>query len=399
MPHDLSFDRAPITFSAFFDDQLRNWATLFPAERDYFTRLAKLIAQSPSDFWEPLRVVERKMGINPSNWPAGQFTLQNVDFLNRNPHYAEWRSVVANLFGRIDPMLDEQIAASGQRRLILVFSPPELPVGPDRLWTRLQNLGRRIAIELPTDGNDFAQALLRGPESLLDLCTARAGPYAAWSIEVQNVLAKCSESPGTVRISFDALEAYRTRLMREVQRITEVEQLRGPRELGERLKQLPIRAEEGGYAKDPLLAEFLRATLLSGNGTLLVNNTFVEWACAQALRRARPLLLAAGFGIRNKVKPFSSLLIYTDQDKATQIPTQADTLGSYVDLEVFYQYIWREALKYPEYRDRTAFLFLAAGVDEALVIAPPEFPLIELQTVTTLSKLHTICREWLSAPN
>ena len=35
-----------------------------------------------------------------------------------------------------------------------------------------------------------------------------------------------------MRISFDALEAYRTRLMGEVQRITEVEQLRGPRELG-----------------------------------------------------------------------------------------------------------------------------------------------------------------------
>ena len=132
MPHDLSFDRAPVTFSAFFDDQLRNWATLFPAERDYFTRLANLIAQSPSDFWEPLRVVERKMGINASNWPAGRFTLQNVDFLNRNPHYTEWRKVVAHLFGRINPMLEEQIAVSGQRRLIIVFSPPELPVGPDR---------------------------------------------------------------------------------------------------------------------------------------------------------------------------------------------------------------------------------------------------------------------------
>lgn len=397
MPHDLSFDRAPVTFSAFFDDQLRNWDTLFPAEREYFTRLAKLIAQSPADFWEPLRMVERKMGINPSNWPGGQFTLRHVDFLNRSPHYTEWRGVIAQLFGRMDPMLEEEIAASGQHRLIVVFSPPELPVGPDQLWKRIEHLGRRISIELPPDGNGFAAALLRGSESLLDLCTAQAGQYAAWSVEVRHVLAGCSDSPGTVRISYDGLEAYRARLMVEVQRITEVEKPKGPRELGERLKQLPIRAEEGEQAKDPLLAEFLRATLLSGNGTLLVNNTFVEWACAQALRRARPRLLAVGFGIRNKVKPFSSMLIYADQDRATQIPTQADVLGSYVDLEVFYQYIWREALKYPEYRKRAAFLFLAEGVDEALVIAPAECPLIKLRVAASLSMLHTICTEWLSA--
>lgn len=396
MPHGLSFDRAPVTFSAFFDDQLRNWEILFPAERDYFTRLANLIAQSPSEFWEPLRAVETKMGISQSNWPRGRFTLQHVDFLNRNPYYTEWRSVVSQLFDRINPMLEEQLGASDQHRLIVVFSPPELPVGPDRLWTRLKDLGRRISIEVPADGEGFAAALLRGSDSLFDLCTTQAGPYSAWSVEVHQALAGCSVSPGTVRISYDALGAYRTRLMTEVQRITEVEQPKGPRELGERLKQLPILAEEGEYAKNPLLAEFLRATLLNGNGTLLVNNTFVEWASAQALRRARPKLLAVGFGIRNKMKPFSSLLIYADQEKATQIPTQADILGSYVDLEIFYQYIWREALKYPEYRRGTAFLFLAEGVDEALVIAPSECPLVQLRKATKLSALHTMCRDWLS---
>lgn len=395
MPGGLSFDRAPVTFGAFFDDQLRNWTTLFPAERDYFTRLSALIAQSPPAFWEPLRDVERKMGVNPGNWPSGQFTLQQVDFLNRNPHYPEWRSVIARLFDRITPMLEEQAAASTQRRLIVVFSPAELPVGPDRLWTRLQDKGRRIQLELPPEGTGFAAALLGKDDGLLDRCAAQAGAYSAWSIEVQQTLAACSKHPGSVRVSYDALQAYRARLMREVQRITEVEKPRGPRELGERLKQLPIRADEGEHARDPVLAEFLRATMLSGNGTLLINNTFIEWACAQALRRARPLLMAIGFGIRNKVKPFSSLLIYTDQDKATPIPTQADMLGSYVDLEVFYQYIWREALKYSEYRDRTAFLYLAEGVDQAFVIAPPGCPLLELRDQVNFARLRTMAAQWL----
>ena len=42
---------------------------------------------------------------------------------------------------------------------------------------------------------------------------------------------------------------------------------------------------------DVLLA-FVRDVFLTGNGTLFVNNTFVEWAAVQALRRAQPRVLA-----------------------------------------------------------------------------------------------------------
>ena len=73
----------------------------------------------------------------------------------------------------------------------------------------------------------------------------------------------------------------------------------------------------------------------------------------RAVRRARPSVVHVAFGVRNKVKPFSSVLIYTDQEAANPIPTQMDTLGSYVDLEVFYQYIWQEFEKYAEYRRNT----------------------------------------------
>ena len=53
-----------------------------------------------------------------------------------------------------------------------------------------------------------------------------------------------------------------------------------------------------------------------------------------------PSVTLISYGIRNKIKPFSSLLIYADQETASPIPTQADMLGSYVDLEIFHQYIW-----------------------------------------------------------
>ena len=95
---------------------------------------------------------------------------------------------------------------------------------------------------------------------------------------------------------------------------------------------MKILAEEGSLASDTILAEFARAVLLAGNGTLLINNTFVEWATVQAIRRARPSITISAFGVRNKMKPFSSLLIYADQEKSSPIPTQVDTLGTYVDL-------------------------------------------------------------------
>ena len=63
---------------------------------------------------------------------------------------------------------------------------------------------------------------------------------------------------------------------------------------------------------------FVRDVLLTGNGTLFVNNTFVEWAAVQALRRAQPRLLVTRFGVRDKMKPFSSLLLFSSRAPPTR---------------------------------------------------------------------------------
>jgi hypothetical protein len=148
--------------------------------------------------------------------------------------------------------------------------------------------------------------------------------------------------------------------------------------------------------RTPLMGDFVRSVLLNGNGTLLINNTFVEWASIQAVRRARPSLVVVNFGIRSKVKPFSSLLIYSDQETATPVPTQMDTLGSYVDLEIFYLYLWQEFEKYAEYRRNTAYLFVGDGMEEILVIAPQDFPLLARSGAVTLESVHADCRAWLN---
>jgi hypothetical protein len=199
-----------------------------------------------------------------------------------------------------------------------------------------------------------------------------------------------------VRLSYLRLGEYRVRLLKEVQQVVEEERVRGPQQLSARLKQMKIRPGEGELGNDSILGEFARAILLSGNGTLLINNTFVEWACVQGVRRARPAVTLISYGIRNKVKPFSSLLIYADQDLTNPIPTQADVLGSYVDLEIFHQYIWQEFMKYSEYRGNTAFLFVADGTDEMLAIAPPDFPLLSAGKPQRLDAVYGVLKDWLA---
>jgi hypothetical protein len=378
------FDRLPATFSTYFFDQVKEWDLLFPAEHSYFERLSGLLDRSkPEDvdaLFAPMRAVEARMGVNEKTWPRRRFTLDQVDFLNRSPYYAEWRKAVAGVFARLDPILDAEVARNGRARLVVVLSPPELPAGPDRMWTRLRGEGRLVKLE-----GEFDTAKHLGPL----LAAGEAKPYDRWAIESGAALPPAG---GVVRLSYEALQGYRARLMKEVRDMVQGEQIRGPRELGAKLKKMKVLASEGALGRDPVLAEFARAVLLSGNGTLLINNTFVEWATVQAVRRARPSMVAASFGVRNKVKPFSSLLIYTDQETATPIPTQMDTLGTYVDLEVFYQYVWQEFEKYPEYRRNTVYLFLGLGMDAFFTIAPQDFT---LPGAVSPERLAGAAREWM----
>lgn len=400
------FDRLPVTFSTYFFDQIHDWDLLFPAEKSYYERLFTLLDQSdPREMdrlFDGMRAAEKQMGVTDAVWPRRSFTLQQVDFLNRSPHYPEWRKEVSEVFARIDPLLDAEIVKHGRPRLVIVLSPAEIPAGPDRLWTRIAKQGKRVPVETPEDPSDYVPLLLTGKThatpapSIADLFAAAEGsaPYSAWHVEAGDHLSGMSNHPGVVRLSYQRLADYRARLQKEVQQVVEGEQVRGPQQLGARLKQIRIPA--GELASDAVLSEFARATLLSGNGTLLINNTFVEWASVQGIRRARPSVAIISYGIRNKIKPFSGLLIYADQEETTPIPTQADMLGSYVDLEIFHQYIWQEFMKYAEYRGNTAFLFVADGTDELLAIAPPDFPLLSVDKPQRLDAVFASMKEWLA---
>src|SRR5262249_32425739 len=85
------FDRLPVTFSTYSYDQFRDWDLLFPTEKSYYERFFGLLNKTdPRELdrlFEPVREAERQMGVTPAIWPKRTFTLQQVDFLNRSPHY------------------------------------------------------------------------------------------------------------------------------------------------------------------------------------------------------------------------------------------------------------------------------------------------------------------------
>ena len=399
-------DRLPVTFSVYTLDRIKDWQRLFPAERNYFERLFGLLDRSDpkavEELFAPLVAVESKMGIEGGIWKGSQFTLEHVDFLQRNRHLPEWRAAIAAIFAKIDPILDGELVRSGTPRMAIVVSPPEIPMGPDRMWMRIREQGRLVHLQLEPDLalEDYLPLLLTGSPArarrptLFDLHASQRSKdrFDTWVVEASDPILRLARSfDGWTGLSFERMEDLRSALMRQVNDLVTEQRIPGPRQLGERLQKMNPGALRRAAGRDPVMREFLQSVLLNGNGTLLINNTFVEWTTLQAIRRARPSLLLASFGIRNKVKPFSSLLIYADQEVSNPIPTQSDMLGSYVDLEVYYQYIWQECEKYAEYRRNTAYLFVGIGMDALLAIAPPDFPLVPNGMPKRLKDIFRAC--------
>lgn len=403
------FKRLPPTFATYSLDRVKDWEKLFPAEQGYFERLFGLIARSDDAAVErlfaPLFAVEEKMGVDRDTWNRKEFTLEHVDFLERNRYLPEWRETIARIFAEIDPLLDQEVARTGHPRLVIVVSPSDLPMGPDRMWLRLQPKGKLIPLELgEVPLSDYLPRLLTGApraeraSSLFDLYGENAeNPYNAWIVEAADPLHRLEQSlDGWTGLSFSRLTELRQVLMEQVNNMVTREQIPGPRQLGERLQKMNPGALNRAAGRDPVLRDFLQSVLLNGNGTLLINNTFVEWTSVQAIRRAKPTLMGVSFGVRNKVKPFSSLLIYSDQEETNPIPTQDDVLGSYVDLEIFYEYVYNECEKYAEYRRNTGYLFVGEGMDALLAIGPADFPFLLEDKPRKLEDVFAEARQWLS---
>jgi hypothetical protein len=411
--------RLPATVHAFILVELQKWPLLFAPEQRYqrallehFTRLS---APDLDRSAAGISRIEAEAGANRvSDGNPARFQDEAQGLLRKRGLVVAWRQEVDGFFKNVDAALETQLyPADAPRRLVVQLYGSGITVQREKLWGRFKGAGMRVPLNL--EGADGAERFLEtlfGPRerggAAPQLLTNAIGsaPLDAWLIEAHEALhALCDANTGATSaapltgLSYDRLRTYRDDLTRALN--SKIQSgVESPQAFAAFARGLQIAPSAGAllYSADVLVA-FVRDVLLAGNGTLITNNTFVEWSAVQALRRAQPRILVTRFGVRDKLKPFSSLILFSQPRAADHNPIVEDPVGSFIDVEQLSYYVWLNAEKNPAYRKRTLYLFLAEGVDEMLAIRSD----VPAATRSSLppARLKDVCAtmaQWLGVP-
>jgi len=407
--------RLPRTFLPFTRQQLRDWDYLFPYEGNSVVRLLLFVASlSPAETVATFRDIlqlEQKMGVSNWQFSTEEQTILNASLLARSPYYQEWRKAVQKVFDAAEEhFAGENKAKTSRNRLILLVIPQNLPLQATTVWQRWQAVGH--ALKLDTTETHASQALAQAVlgvtagehgSTLLDTVARARGNTAAdfWVLDaggelVESFLNKRSERdsyPATL-LSHERLRAFREQFSHEINNMNK--DLSAADAVYDTLRKLDVTSRcPPEIAGLPVIREYLRSLYLSGNGALIYGNSFVEWGASEALRRARPDVLVARFGIRSKPKPFTSVAVFENPEQINPLPAVDDLPGSAIDAQVLSLYVWLAASRYDEYRN-AACVCLAESLSEAYVIAAPEFSLFREARPIPLDRFRSVLTEWLS---
>jgi hypothetical protein len=419
--------RLPATIHAFVLVELQKWPLLFAPEQRYQRALLEHLSRTPRSELEQsvtgIGRIETEAGasrIGDRN-PA-RFQDEAQALLRRRGLLVAWRSEVDAFFQKVDPAVEAQLyPADAPRRIVVQIYGREIAVQREKLWSRFNRAGMRVPLDLEgaIDTERFLVTLFgarddrRSTPALLDTAieSAQLSPHDAWLIESHEALhALCNgksidpSARALTGLSYDRLRTYRDDLTRTLNGKIQ-SGVESPQAFAAYARSLRINPAAGAllYTDDVLLA-FLRDVLLAGNGTLIVNNTFVEWAAVQALRRAQPRILVTRFGVRDKLRPFSSMVLFSQPRRSDQIPITRDPAGSFIDVEQLSYYVWVNAEKSPAYRKKTLYLFLAEGVDEMLAIrsdvpaAASASAMAPVRLPVLLEDVRATMAQWLGVP-
>ena len=414
--------RLPLTFLPFTNQHLREWEYQFPYERQSVQRLIVYVASLNEDefsnLFRDVVQLEEKMGVRGwKQFSTSEQTIENSSLLARSPYFQEWRKAVQAVFDAVDQHGPRTQTAAGKpgHRLIFLILPKPLPLDPETVWTKWQGIGRPLRLDLASSGANQspAQTLLGGTLSaaggrsggLLDAALRPADSSLAdtWVCDAGSSLVDylrkggpaAASPPPAILLSYGRLATFRESFAHEMN--TMRKDLTAADAVFDYLRKVEVTPwcpEE--VAGEPAIREFLRSLYLSGNGALLLGNSFVEWACSEALRRARPSFLVAQFGIRNKPKPFTGVVLFENPEKLNPLPPVPDLPGSAIDAEMLAPYVWLAANRYEEYQRSTACVCLAESLAEAYVVAPQEFPVGRETAPLRLDRFADALHAWIA---
>jgi hypothetical protein len=359
-------ERLPRTFAPAMREQFARRDVLFPAEQRLLAnRMEWLRDLARTDFdrlFAPVKALESRMTL--PQWPKGEshFSIEDTAILARSPLYAEWRTEVEKVFDVIDAGAEKIGGRRFHARLLLCVLPAGLPPAQEP-WNDIPG-GARVPLARP-----FAEIQ---PE-LLRTLGRRSVPADLEAVEGTWVLACESGSfgslPDAAVLCWDRTAGLRREFLDKLNTIRKT--LKSADDAISQLGRIDLTGLLApDLVRDPRVREFVRSLLLSGNGALVFNNSFVQWGASEALRRAQPQVLIASFGIRPKPKPFSSIVLFEDQTRRNPTSDQPDLDGSRIDGEILARYVYLTAERLAPYAGRTLTLFAVADRKQALAVFP-----------------------------
>jgi hypothetical protein len=387
--------RLPRTFGTALNGQLRSWELLFPAEqrrlRFQLEWLDGLPALEFKRIFSPIVDLESKMDLPRWTASSAGFSVQDVGVLARSPLYPQWRTEVEKVFAQIDDALKESGAMKPVNRMVFCVLPSHLPIPPTPLWPELEKTAVPLVLNKP-----FAEVL---PGLAAALASRQLKPdlepmEATWIFECEPLLSGLTATTPANVLSWDSLAATRREFLNRLNTISR--SIRSVDQTHEELKRMDISRLLGpALGGNPRMREFVRDLLLSGNGSLVFNNSFVQWGASEAMRRAEPQVLIACFGIRQKLKPFSSSVLFEDQTRRNPTPDAKDPAGSLVDAVELANYVYLAAQRIPAYQSH-ALTFMAVSDLNRILVLGPKVRMPESARVTE-EELTRFAVSWLSA--
>ncbi len=397
-------NRLPLTLRPTHNQQLTRWELLFPYEqnrmRTFLEAFDSFNSAEKETLTAPLRQIESKMGIEHlEEFSLTAETMENASLLARSQYFPEWREAVQVFFDAVEARAEKNAKPESARpRLMILVIPDGLPIDPNGGW----NQWKTQAVKVVINGNprEVLDGLLQsqpGRPSIPDLLAhqGNSDPADLWLIDgdvKEDGLVLPAGSASC--LSFAALKPVREKFLDKLNNIPK--DLNGADQVVALLRNTDWKLWcPPELARQPRLLNFTIDVFLSGNGALNFPSAFTEWTASEALRRARPRVVIARFGMRSKPKPFTSMAIFADQEKVSVLPTVDDPEGSAVDAEILARYVWLAALRYPEY-EQAVCVCIAEHLNVAWVIAPKESGIEDGAPLSPAALSRSVC-SWLAA--
>jgi len=394
--------RLPVTMRPSVNQQLDQWEMLFPFEQkrlaEFPRGLESLPPASLDALTRPLRTLEANMGVEHWNFVQDSDTMGNASLLARSEYYAEWRREVQRVFEAVNAAGHEKVPSQPRfNRILLMILPESLPVDPTTVWKQWDQAGEEFKIA--AESRRLIELLLNGQLGIgtrsANLADAESSDL--WLIDAEAKLCSfASALPAACSLSYAILKPFRDKFLAEANTVSK--SIQGADQILTAMRHQDwTRWWPADLAGQARLRNFVIDLFLSGNGALIFSNAFVEWAASEALRRARPRVMIARFGMRSRPKPFTSIAIFENQQQVSTLPDVDDPENSAIDAAILARYVWLAATRYPEY-EQTYTLCISENANSGYVIAPAGGrPLWSRESSVTVEEVHKWIVERLSA--